>query len=53
MYSGVPVIAPNNGGPMESVANAQSGFLIESTSEPHIKWAEKMTYLIEHPDKVR
>jgi alpha-1,3/alpha-1,6-mannosyltransferase len=29
MYSGVPVIAANCGGPMESVADGSSGFLVE------------------------
>jgi glycosyltransferase involved in cell wall biosynthesis len=42
MYSGVPVIAPNSGGPMESVTDGKSGYLIDGTGDVAAKWAEKM-----------
>jgi glycosyltransferase involved in cell wall biosynthesis len=33
MYCGVPVIACNSGGPMESIENNKTGYLIDSNEK--------------------
>ena len=46
MYCQTPVIACNSGGPLESVENNKTGFLLNSDD---IKsWAQKMRFLLEN-----
>ncbi|OMJ71363.1 hypothetical protein SteCoe_30449 [Stentor coeruleus] len=48
MARGTPVIAINSGGPMESVKNELSGFLLDKDPK---KWGEKMMMLSEDNEK--
>lgn len=48
MSYGKPVIAYNNGGPVESIIDGETGFLLENTEEI----AEKMTELAKSKNKV-
>ncbi|CAB3403717.1 unnamed protein product [Caenorhabditis bovis] len=48
MYLGAPVIAVNSGGPMESVENETTGFLVDQTPE---EFALKMLELIKSEHK--
>ncbi len=50
MYCGKPVIAVNSGGPLETVENKRTGFLLEATAE---KFAEAMALLVENPQMAR
>ncbi len=50
MALGRPVLAVNNGGPTESVADGETGFLLEPTPQA---FAERMQWLAERPDEVR
>ena len=45
-----PVLAVNNGGPTESVADGETGFLLEPAPDA---FAERMRWLAERPDEVR
>ena len=45
MASSKPVISVNEGGPMSTVLNGKTGFLVDS----YMGMAEKMAYLSEHP----
>jgi len=45
-----PVISVNEGGPKESIINNKTGFLVEASAK---SIAEKMEFLINHPNKVR
>lgn len=45
-----PVISVNEGGPLESVKDGETGFLVEAEPEA---FAEKMEYLAENPEEVR
>ena len=44
MYCQTPVIACNSGGPLESVKNNETGFLLKSDDIE--SWSEKMVYLL-------
>ncbi|CAD6199806.1 unnamed protein product [Caenorhabditis auriculariae] len=44
MYLGAPVIAVNSGGPLETVSEGETGFLVDQTPEA---FAEKMKMLIQ------
>lgn len=50
MAHGRPVLAVNNGGPTESVADGKTGFLLEPLPEA---FAERMRWLAARPDEVR
>ena len=50
MAYGRPVLAVNNGGPTESVADGETGFLLEPVPDA---FAERMRWLAERPDEVR
>jgi len=41
-----PIISINEGGPKETIIDGKSGFLVEENG-----FAEKMLYLVEHPDE--
>ena len=45
MYLETPVIAVNDGGPLESVKDSETGFLLPQDSD---KWADKMKILYEN-----
>ena len=46
---GKPTISVNEGGPTESIVDGETGFLVEPTPEA---FAQKMSFLAEHPEKV-
>ena len=48
MYMKSPVIACNSGGPLESVSDCNSGFLLKSDYEI---WASKMKFISENCEK--
>lgn len=50
MAHGRPVLAVNNGGPTESVADGETGFLLEPLPQA---FAERMGWLAKRPDEVR
>lgn len=50
MLSGRPVIACNSGGPLETVVNGETGFLLDPS--PHA-WAEKMELLCKNYDQAK
>ena len=45
MYCGVPVIACNSGGPMESVEHDKTGYLISASDTTAQKWSDSMQIL--------
>ena len=51
MASGLPVIATDVGGTSEAIIDGKTGFLVPPKNQEAI--AEKITYLIEHPDVAR
>ena len=48
MYCEKPVIATNTGGPLETIADDQTGYLVEPKAE---KFAEAMSKLVNDPAK--
>ena len=42
MYLETPVIAINNGGPLESIKDGETGFLVK---QDPVSWADKMNIL--------
>ncbi len=48
MYLRRPVLAVNNGGPLETVIDGRTGFLCDPSPEA---FAEKMLYIVQHSDE--
>lgn len=49
MACGVPVVSTNKGGPTETVAHGESGFLVPSGDAA--AFAERVIFLLKHPDE--
>lgn len=44
------MIAANSGGPMESVSDGVSGFLVQGGEGAAVRWAQRMEQLLADPD---
>jgi alpha-1,3/alpha-1,6-mannosyltransferase len=43
MINGVPAIGINNGGPKETIADGETGYLLDTSPK---SWAEKLQHLV-------
>lgn len=50
MIQGVPVIAINNGGPLETVEHEKTGFLLENDASI---WSEHMSLFVSQESKMK